>query len=118
MVRTRGQRREKPSRGRREESGSSSAKLFRPFLRDEFEARHRRGSSRGRARPQPLTGVRRHLLERDRDQPAGSPDVLLQDYVVGLGGIDVTPPLIERVLDDVQRRERSVAPVFIQEAAT
>jgi hypothetical protein len=44
--------------------------------------------------------------------------VLLQDYIVGLGGGEVDPPLIERVLDDLAGRARAEAPViFPREAA-
>ena len=47
-----------------------------------------------------------------RSQPAcgSAPDVLLQGYVVGLGGGEVDPPLIELVLDDLAGRARSQAP--------
>ena len=40
------------------------------------------------------------------------PDVLLQGYIVGLGGGEVDPPLVELVLDDLAGRERTDAPVF------
>jgi pyruvate/2-oxoacid:ferredoxin oxidoreductase alpha subunit len=37
-------------------------------------------------------------------------DVLLQDYLVGVGGGDVTPELVERILDDLAGREKAGAP--------
>jgi hypothetical protein len=47
------------------------------------------------------------------------PDVLLQNYIVGLGGGEVDPPLIELVLDDFAGRECAEAPIFFpREVAT
>ena len=43
-------------------------------------------------------------------------DVLLQDYIVGLGGVGVTAASLESILDDVQQRSSSSAPIFVQEA--
>ncbi|MDP2955643.1 MAG: hypothetical protein Q8N53_04420 [Longimicrobiales bacterium] len=37
-------------------------------------------------------------------------DLVLQDYLVGVGGGDVTPELVERILDDLGTRERAGAP--------
>ena len=37
-------------------------------------------------------------------------DVLLQDYLVGVGGGDVTPALVERILDDLGERAAAGAP--------
>lgn len=37
-------------------------------------------------------------------------DLVLQDYLVGVGGGDVTPEILERILDDLGTRERAGAP--------
>lgn len=37
-------------------------------------------------------------------------DVILQDYMVGVGGGDVTPELVGRILDDLEGREKAGAP--------
>jgi pyruvate/2-oxoacid:ferredoxin oxidoreductase alpha subunit len=37
-------------------------------------------------------------------------DLVLQDYLVGVGGGDVTPELVERILDDLGGREASGPP--------
>ena len=37
-------------------------------------------------------------------------DLLLQDYLVGVGGGDVTPALVERILDDLVKRESAGPP--------
>lgn len=39
-------------------------------------------------------------------------EVLLQDYLVGLGGGDVTPALISEIIDDLAAREDSTEPVW------
>ncbi|MDH5760949.1 MAG: pyruvate ferredoxin oxidoreductase [Gemmatimonadota bacterium] len=39
-------------------------------------------------------------------------DVVIQDYLVGIGGGDVTPGLIEDVLEDLRGRERAGPPVW------
>ncbi|NJD19991.1 MAG: pyruvate ferredoxin oxidoreductase [Gemmatimonadetes bacterium] len=38
------------------------------------------------------------------------PDLILQDYLVGVGGGDVTPELVERIFDDLGSREASGRP--------
>jgi pyruvate/2-oxoacid:ferredoxin oxidoreductase alpha subunit len=95
-----------------EKIGLVQLKLFRPFLRDELAR---------------AIGAARRVAVLDRDYSPGSggimwteiatslrerPDVLLQGYIVGLGGGEVDPPLIELVLDDLAGRERSQAPIF------
>ena len=42
-------------------------------------------------------------------------DVLLQDYVVGLGGGDVTTGVLDGILDDLRLRTEAEAPIFVQE---
>jgi pyruvate/2-oxoacid:ferredoxin oxidoreductase alpha subunit len=99
-------------RARGERIGLVKVKMFRPFPRLEL---HRA-----------LAGVRRvAVIDRNHSPGSGGifwqelaaslgdrPDLLLQDYLVGLGGGDVTPALLDEVIDDVQRRERATAPVW------
>jgi len=101
-----------------EKVGLVQLKLFRPFLRDELV--------------RAIGGAKRvAVLDRDHSPGSGGimwneiatslrerPDVLLQGYIVGLGGGEVDPPLIELVLDDLARRERADAPVFFPEELT
>ncbi len=47
----------------------------------------------------------------------GRSDVILQDYLVGLGGGDVTPAVIESILDDLNHRTASSPPVWREVAA-
>jgi hypothetical protein len=37
---------------------------------------------------------------------------LLQDYLVGLGGGDVTPELIDEIFDDLAARNQAADPVW------
>jgi pyruvate/2-oxoacid:ferredoxin oxidoreductase alpha subunit len=95
-----------------EKVGFVQLKLFRPFLRDELAQ---------------AIGSARRVAVLDRDHSPGSggilwneiatslrgrSDVLLQGYIVGLGGGEVDPPLIELVLDDLANREQAQAPIF------
>ena len=95
------------ARARGEKVGLVQAKLFRPFPARRAVRGRSAGAPRRRARPQPLARLRRHLLERDRHEPRRTrPDVLLQDYLVGLGGGDVTPAVIDEIVDDLGARDR------------
>jgi pyruvate/2-oxoacid:ferredoxin oxidoreductase alpha subunit len=98
--------------------GLVQLKLFRPFLRDELA--HAIGGAR-----------RVGVLDRDHSPGSGGimwneiatslrerPDVLLQGYIVGLGGGEVDPPLVELVLEDLAGRERAEAPIFFPREVT
>jgi len=45
------------------------------------------------------------------------PDVLVQDYLVGLGGGDVTPRIINKIIDDLAKRAKADEPVWQEVAA-
>jgi len=47
----------------------------------------------------------------------GKPDVMVQDYLVGLGGGDVTPKIIDEIVDDISGREQAVEPLWKEVAA-
>lgn len=98
-----------------EQIGMIRAKMFRPFPR--------------RALLDAIGDATR-VAVLDRNHSAGSggvfwqevaaslqgrPDVLLQDYIVGLGGGDVTPAMIEEIIDDLMERSQPEEPVW-QEA--
>jgi len=107
-------------RRRREEGervGMVRMKLFRPFPREALL------SAIGRAR---RVGV------LDRNHSAGSggifwqevaatlqgrPDILVQDYLIGLGGGDVTPELIDETIEDLKVRAAAGEPIW-QEAVS
>lgn len=92
--------------------GLVSTKLFRPFPRDAI-----RDVLRGKERVAVL----------DRNHSPGSGGIfwqeiattmqgcelpVLQDYVVGLGGGDVTPDVVNRIIDDLCTRTVSVEPIW------
>ena len=100
-----------------EKVGLVKVKLFRPFLRDQFVQ---------------AVGSARRVAVLDRNHAPGSggifwteaatslrsrPDIVVQDYIVGMGGGNVTPADIDGIVDDVQQRGGSDAPVFIREVA-
>jgi pyruvate/2-oxoacid:ferredoxin oxidoreductase alpha subunit len=99
-----------------ERVGLVRLKLFRPFLRESFAQ---------------AIGSARRVAVLDRNHSPGSggifwneiaaslrgrPDVILQDYIVGLGGSDVAPAVIDGILDDVAGRGAGAEPVFVMEA--
>jgi len=101
---------------RRREQGQKiglvKVKMFRPFPRREFE--------------QAIGSARRvGVLDRNHSPGSGGifwteiatslrrrPDVLLQDYLVGLGGGDVTPAVIDDIIEDLARREQEDEPLW------
>ncbi len=104
-------------RAKGEKVGMIKAKMFRPFPREEF---------RKAIAPAKKVGI----LDRNHSPGSGGifwteiaaalqghSDVLLQDYMVGLGGGDVTPKCIEEILDDLNKRTKADEPVFKEVAA-
>jgi len=97
-------------RAKGEKIGMIRTKLFRPFPRKELLA---------------AIGSAKRVGVMDRNHSPGSggifwleiaatlrerPDVLLQDYLVGLGGGDVTPDNINAIIDDLNQRTASSDP--------
>ncbi|MFQ5429185.1 MAG: pyruvate ferredoxin oxidoreductase [Phycisphaerae bacterium] len=104
-------------RAKGERVGMVKARLFRPFPREAFRR------AIGRAR-------RVGVLDRNHSPGSGGifwqeiaaslkgiPGLVLQDYLVGLGGGDVTPKIIEEILDDLNGRDHEVAPIWKEVAA-
>ena len=104
-------------RARGEKVGLVKLKMFRPFLRHKFLQ---------------AIGSARRVAVLDRNHSPGSggifwneiaaslsehPEVLLQGYIVGLGGSHVTPDVIEGILNDIGRRRAAGAPEFVLEVA-
>ena len=100
-----------------EKVGMVKNKLFRPFPREAVAAA---------IGPATKVGV----LDRNHSPGSGGifwqeivtslrhrPEVLVQDYLVGLGGGDVTPAFIDEIIDDLQARTRSEEPVWKEVAA-
>jgi pyruvate/2-oxoacid:ferredoxin oxidoreductase alpha subunit len=104
-------------RARGERVGLVRVKLFRPFVREELLR---------------AVGTASRVAVLDRDHSPGSggifwnevttslagrADVLIQDYVVGLGGTDVPFAAVDAIVDDLAARDRPGAPVFFEEVA-
>ncbi|MGA7616177.1 MAG: pyruvate ferredoxin oxidoreductase [Thermoanaerobaculia bacterium] len=102
--------RERRSRG--EKVGMIKLKMFRPFPRAEILR---------------AIGPAKRVGVLDRNHSPGSggifwnevatslrqrPDVLVQDYLVGLGGGDVTPEVIGGIIDDLSGRTESADPLW------
>lgn len=100
-----------------ERVGMIRIKQFRPFPRDEIIK---------------AVGAAKRIGVLDRNHSPGSGGIfwqevattlgggsglILQDYLIGLGGGDVTPEMIEEVLDDLAGRDTSVAPIWKEVAA-
>lgn len=100
----------KERREKGEKIGMIRTKLFRPFPRKELLA---------------AIGTAKRVAVLDRNHSPGSggifwleiaatlrerPDVLLQDYLVGLGGGDVTPDNINAIIEDILHREEASDP--------
>jgi pyruvate/2-oxoacid:ferredoxin oxidoreductase alpha subunit len=97
-------------RAKGEKIGMIRTKLFRPFPRKELLA---------------AIGKAKKVAVLDRNHSPGSggifwleiaatlkdrPDILLQDYLVGLGGGDVTPDNIHAIIDDINHRTTASEP--------
>ncbi|MCP4246010.1 MAG: pyruvate ferredoxin oxidoreductase [bacterium] len=104
-------------RAKGEKIGLIKAKQFRPFPREEF--RRAIGSAR-------KVGV----LDRNHSPGSGGifwqeiaatlggrTDVLVQDYLVGLGGGDVTPEIIDQIITDLVDRKEAAEPIWKEVAA-
>jgi len=104
-------------RAKGERIGLINSKMFRPFLRDEYIK---------------AIGTAKRVAVLDRNHSPGSggifwgeiavalrqrPDVLVQDYLIGLGGGDVLPRHIDEVIDDIVARKEAVEPIWKEVAA-
>jgi pyruvate/2-oxoacid:ferredoxin oxidoreductase alpha subunit len=102
----------KARREKGERIGMIKSKLFRPYPRAELLA---------------ALGSAKKVAVLDRNHSPGSggifwqevattlrgrSDVLLQNYLVGLGGGDVTPTIIDEIIDDLAARKEAAEPIF------
>ncbi len=100
-----------------EKIGMIKAKTFRPFPREAFESAVGKTAKVG-------------VLDRNHSPGSGGifwqeivtslrnqPDTMVQDYLVGLGGGDVTPEILHEIVDDLISRSKSVEPVWKEVAS-
>lgn len=104
-------------RKRGEKIGLIKSKLFRPFPRTAYQEALRSAKRVG-------------VLDRNHSPGSGGifwqeiavalrdrPDIILQDYLVGLGGGDVTPDVLNQIADDLARRKHAEEPIWKEVAA-
>jgi pyruvate/2-oxoacid:ferredoxin oxidoreductase alpha subunit len=113
----------KARRQKGERIGLVKARLFRPFPRAEYArvlGRARRIGVLDRNHSPGSGGIFWQEIAASLRPPylttakAGNGSVapILQDYLVGLGGGDVTPDLIDHIIDDLNRRAAAGEPVW------
>lgn len=104
-------------RAKGEKVGMISQKLFRPYPREQLRK---------------AIGKTKKIAVIDRNHSPGSggifwqeamaslrdiPDLMVQDYLVGLGGGDVTPNFLHEIIDDLAKREKAEEPLWKEVAA-
>jgi pyruvate/2-oxoacid:ferredoxin oxidoreductase alpha subunit len=92
--------------------GLIEAKMFRPFPRQEFIHAIGRAKRVGVLDRNHSPGSGGIFWNEIAASLQGRSDVLLQDYLVGLGGGDVTPELIDEIVDDLAARKRAAEPIW------
>ena len=97
-------------RAKGEKVGMIRTKLFRPFPREELLAAIGKAKRVGVLDRNHSPGSGGIFWQEVAATLMGNPDVLLQDYLVGLGGGDVTPENINAIIDDLSRRETASDP--------
>ncbi|HZD04622.1 MAG TPA: hypothetical protein VE173_06885 [Longimicrobiales bacterium] len=98
-------------RERGEKVGLIKVKMFRPFPEEKIRAACRTATRVGVLDRNYAAGVGGVFWQDTRAAFHGHrDDLLLQDYLVGVGGGDVTPALLEQVLDDLVEREGAGPP--------
>jgi pyruvate/2-oxoacid:ferredoxin oxidoreductase alpha subunit len=97
-------------RSKGEKIGMIRLKLFRPFPREELLAAIGPAGRVGVLDRNHSPGSGGIFWQEVATTLMGKPDVLLQDYLVGLGGGDVTPANINAIIDDLKQRETASEP--------
>jgi pyruvate/2-oxoacid:ferredoxin oxidoreductase alpha subunit len=111
MVRTlRGVVQERRRRGER--VGMVKARLFRPFPRSELREALRSARRVGVLDRNHSPGSGGIFWQEVAASLRGRPDLLLQDYIVGLGGGDVTPEILDGIIDELSHREHEGEPLW------
>lgn len=99
-------------RSRGERVGMIRLKQFRPFPREELLRAIGRAKKIGVLDRNHSPGSGGIFWSEVAATLRGRSDVLLQDYIVGIGGGDVTPATIDDIAGDLAARTRSDAPVW------
>ena len=100
-----------------ERIGMVKAKMFRPFPRGDFVKAIGSAKRVGVLDRNHSPGSGGIFWQEMATTLQGRSDVLLQDYLVGLGGGDVTPAIINEIADDLSARKSADEPVWKEVAA-
>ena len=104
-------------RDRGERIGMIRAKQFRPFPRAELISAVGGAKRVGVLDRNHSPGSGGIFWQEIATTLQGNAHVLLQDYLVGLGGGDVTPEIIDEIIDDLNVRTEATAPIWKEVAA-
>lgn len=97
--------------------GMIKAKLFRPFLRAELVAAIGSADRIGVLDRNHSPGSGGIFWQEVQTTFAHRSDLVVQDYLVGLGGGDVTPRVIDDIIDDLKQRKAACEPIWKEVAA-
>lgn len=95
-----------------EKIGMVRAKMFRPFPREEMRTALSAAKRVGVLDRNHSPGSGGIFWQEIAASMQGVPGVMLQDYLIGLGGGDVTPAVLDRVIDDLNARAAAEEPVW------
>jgi pyruvate/2-oxoacid:ferredoxin oxidoreductase alpha subunit len=104
-------------RARGQKVGMIKAKMFRPFPREEIRRAIGSAKKIGVLDRNHSPGSGGIFWQEIAASLGGRSDLVVQDYLVGLGGGDVTPAIIGEIFDDLSRRDRSAEPVWKEVSA-
>ncbi len=102
----------KNRRERGERIGLIKSKMFRPFPRSELIEAISSARKIGVLDRNHSPGSGGIFWQEVTTTLQGRSDVLVQDYLVGLGGGDVTPQVIDEIIDDLSAREKAEDPIW------
>jgi pyruvate/2-oxoacid:ferredoxin oxidoreductase alpha subunit len=97
--------------------GMIRLKMFRPFPREMLRRAVGRAKRVGVLDRNHSPGSGGVFWQETAAALRGMSQLILQDYLVGPGGGDVTPSVIEEILDDLSVRDREAEPVWKEVAA-
>ncbi|HKQ48967.1 MAG TPA: pyruvate ferredoxin oxidoreductase [Phycisphaerae bacterium] len=93
-----------------EKIGMIKCKLFRPFPRQAIRDAARSASRIGVFDRNHSPGSGGIFWQEVAATLRDRPDLVLQDYIVGLGGGDVTPEILNHIIDDLTSRKEETEP--------
>lgn len=99
-------------RERGEKVGMVKIKQFRPFPREEVRRALAGAAKVGVIDRNHSPGSGGIFWQETAASLQGAPNVLLQNYLVGITGLDATEALVHEVVDDLRQRDASTAPIW------